>query len=145
MSTESEAGAVESQEGVEEKVVSPDLNGSEAEANGKAEAGARGDVSAATIGRMMGLATEGDLKLMESKLDLLATKVNSMTVRMEKVLNILSSAPTGGDLERIDVQVGSLKTLIKEVLFKNIAPEEGNKEGLKNAQIISSSEEREEA
>ncbi|MDC0357277.1 hypothetical protein OAO01_00545 [Oligoflexia bacterium] len=97
----------------------------------------RGEVSAATIGRMMGLATMGDLKLMEGKIDLISTRVNSLTVRMEKVLNILNLAPTGNDLERIDVQVGALRTLIKESLLQSLgAAEEGSKAGLSNAQII---------
>ena len=74
------------------------------------------EVSAATIGRMMGLVTAAEFKLLEGKVDLLVTKLTGAVMKVEKVLQILGGAPTGADLERIDVQIGSLKTLIKEVL-----------------------------
>jgi hypothetical protein len=63
---------------------------------------------------MMGLATASELKLMEGKLDLLSTRVNNMTVRMEKIIGILGGAPTGSDLERIDMQIGSLRSMLRE-------------------------------
>lgn len=74
------------------------------------------EVSAATVGRMMGLATISDLKLLDSKIDLLATKVTGLVLKLEKALTLLASAPTGSDLERIDVQIGSLKSLIRDAL-----------------------------
>lgn len=76
----------------------------------------RNEVSAATIGRMMGLATVSDLKLLDSKVDLLATKISTITVKLDRAITILSGAPTGSDLERIDVQIGSLRSSIKEAL-----------------------------
>lgn len=76
----------------------------------------RGDVTAATVARMMGVATASELKLVEGKIDLLATKLAGFGVRLEKMLTILNRAPTGADLERIDVQIGSLKALIKDSL-----------------------------
>ncbi len=74
------------------------------------------DVSAATIGRMMGIATISDLKLVESKLDLMATKVANVTTRLEKALALLARMPTGADLERIDVQIGALRNLIRDTM-----------------------------
>jgi hypothetical protein len=101
------------------------------------------DISAQTIGRMMGLATVQDLTLMESKIDLMATKVSNLTVRMEKVLSTLANAPTGADLERIDVHIGALRTLIKEVLGEKLddsgAAKPGAKGGRPATKIISSS------
>ena len=85
--------------------------------NGSTESGsdaAAREVSATTVGRMLGLATGSELRLMEGKIDLLSTRVNNMTVRMEKVISTLSQAPTGSDLERIDMQIGSLRVLIRE-------------------------------
>lgn len=70
---------------------------------------------------MMGLATTAELKLVEGKLDLIATKVANLTTRMDKVLSILGTTPTGADLERIDVQIGSLKSLIKDVLAGGVS------------------------
>lgn len=74
------------------------------------------EISAATVGRMMGLATVTEIHLLESKLDLLGTKVANVTTRLEKVLSILQKAPTGSDMERIDVQIGALRTLVRETL-----------------------------
>ncbi len=74
------------------------------------------EVSAATIGRLMGLATTGDLKLLEGKMDLLSTKFSALQVKLDKLIAAANGFPTGSDLERIDVQVGSLKNLLKEML-----------------------------
>jgi hypothetical protein len=89
------------------------LTGGGAGAPEGGESGGR-EVSAATIGRMLGLATASELKLMEGKIDLLSTRVNNMTVRMEKVISILGGAPTGSDLERVDMQIGSLRVMLRE-------------------------------
>lgn len=72
------------------------------------------EVSAATIGRMMGLVTASDLKLLDSKVDLLVTKVAALTMKLDKALSLLSATPTGSDLERIDIQVGSFKSMLRE-------------------------------
>ncbi|MBX7145655.1 MAG: hypothetical protein K1X79_14485 [Oligoflexia bacterium] len=76
----------------------------------------RGDVSAATIGRMLGLATSGELVMLESKMDLLATKISAVTARVERMVSILSAAPTGKDLERIDVQIAAMRQMLREGL-----------------------------
>lgn len=74
------------------------------------------EVSAATIGRMLGLATSSELKLIDGKLDLITAKLANLTVRLEKALSSAANAPTGSDLERIDVQIGSLRNLMVELL-----------------------------
>lgn len=74
------------------------------------------EVSAATIGRMMGLATVSDLKLLDSKVDLLSTKVAGLVMKLDKALNLLAAMPTGSDLERIDIQVGGVKTAVREAV-----------------------------
>jgi len=76
----------------------------------------RGDVSAITIGRMLGLATVSEYQLLQGKVELLSTRVQSMVTKMDKVMKSLSSIPTGTDLERIDVQIGALRTLIRDTL-----------------------------
>lgn len=83
------------------------------------EAG-RGEVTAQTIGRLMGVATVSDLKLLESKVDLLGSKLTLFATKLDRVVTMLNGAPTGADLERIDVQIGSLKVLIKDVLAKSV-------------------------
>ncbi len=76
----------------------------------------RGDVSAATIGRMLGLAGSGELKLLEGKLDLVSTRVSNLTVRMEKIMGALQKLPSAVDLERIDVQIGNLRTMLRNFI-----------------------------
>ncbi|NMC61633.1 MAG: hypothetical protein GYA55_00545 [SAR324 cluster bacterium] len=79
----------------------------------------RGEMSAAALGRILGLATVNDLNIMEGKIDLLTSKLNQLIMKMEKVLNFTTKAPTGADLERIDVQVGALKAAIQDFIAKN--------------------------
>ena len=76
----------------------------------------KAEVSASTIGRMMGLATVSDLKLLDTKMDLVSTKVAGLVVRIEKALTLLNSLPTASDFERIDVQIGSVKTTLRETV-----------------------------
>lgn len=78
------------------------------------------EVSAATVARMMGVATQTDIKLLEGKLDLLTGRLHNIGIRVEKVVTMLGNMPTGNDLERIDVQVGSLRSLIKDMLLKEM-------------------------
>jgi len=79
----------------------------------------RGEMSAAALGRILGLATVNDLNIMEGKIDLLTSKLNQLIMKMEKVLNFTTKAPSGADLERIDVQVGALKAAIQDFISKN--------------------------
>ena len=81
----------------------------------------KAEVSAATVGRMLGLASTRELKIVEGKIDLALSKINNITARLEKALSIMASVPSATDLERIDVQIGSLKVLIKETLAKQLA------------------------
>ena len=85
------------------------------------ESAPRTEVSAATVGRMLGLASTRELKIVEGKIDLALSKINNITARIEKALSMMASAPSATDLERIDVQIGSLKVLIKETLTKQLA------------------------
>ena len=80
---------------------------------------ARGELSAQALGRMIGLVTMGDIQILESKVDLLSSKVNQLTVKMEKLFGVVTKAPTGADLERIDIQIGSLKAAILDFIGKN--------------------------
>ena len=76
----------------------------------------RVEVSASTVIRMMGIPTMTDFKLLEGKVEFVSTKVNHLAVKVEKILSTLNAAPTASDLDRIDIQVGSVKTLVKEIL-----------------------------
>ena len=76
----------------------------------------RVEVSAVTIARMMGLATLGEVKLIESKVELLTTKLSTVQVKLEKIFTVLQGVPSGADLERIDIHIGALKQMLKEFL-----------------------------
>lgn len=87
--------------------------------------GARGEVSAHTIARLMGLSTHSDLKLIEGKLDLIVSRLGTVSARLEKISGLVQQAPTGTDMERIDVQIGTLRSSMRELLLslKVNAPE----------------------
>ena len=76
----------------------------------------RGEVSAQTIARMMGLMTLSDLKLLDGKLDLLVSRLGTISVRLDKVTSLMQQAPTANDMERIDVQIGTLRSSMRELL-----------------------------
>ncbi len=83
---------------------------------GLLDATGRGELSATTIARMLGVATVTDLQLLEGKLDLVATRVQTFATKLDKLSAAMSQVPSGSDLERIDVQISSLKTLLREFM-----------------------------
>lgn len=80
------------------------------------------ELSAAALGRLMGLATGVEIRMLEGKIDLLTSKLAGMAAKIEKLTQAMSQTPTGADLERIDVQVGSIKAIIRD--FVEAAREE---------------------
>lgn len=82
------------------------------------------EVSATAIAKMAGLATSRELKLLEGKLDLITGRMANIMLRVERVLTMLNSVATGADLERVDVQIGSLKSMLRESLPSNGSGEE---------------------
>lgn len=116
------AGSVSSNSAAETNVVTAETS---ARPEGEGP-GTRGDVSAVTVARMMGLATLGEVKLVENKVDLMATKLSVVQVKLEKITTMLQGMPSGADLERIDVHIGTMKQMLKEVLGDRAAAvEEG--------------------
>jgi hypothetical protein len=79
------------------------------------------DLSAATVGRMLGLATSVELKVLENKLDLMSTKLVTHQLKLDKLVGALTTAPTTSDLERIDLQIAQLKVYMNEVLEQAVA------------------------
>ena len=78
--------------------------------------GPKVDVSAATVTRMMGIATVTDLKLLESRMDLLTAKVTTVVAKVDRILTSVNSLPNGSDMDRIEIQLGSVKAVMREVL-----------------------------
>lgn len=79
---------------------------------------AKPEIGAATLARMAGLATGSELKVVEGKLDLLSGRVANLTIRVERALTMLGNLPSGNDFERLDVNVASVKTMLKEFVDK---------------------------
>ena len=74
------------------------------------------EVSAQTITRMMGIASTTDLKLLEGRIDLLTSKVSSLLMKVDRVLTMFSTVPTPSDISRLEIQLGSLKSMVREAL-----------------------------
>lgn len=75
----------------------------------------RGEVSASTIGRMLGLVTTAEFKVLENKIDLMMTKMTTMISKVERMVGLIQAAPTGSDLERIDVQLAAIRTVLNDL------------------------------
>lgn len=82
------------------------------------------EVSAATVARMMGLATAAEVRMLEGKIDLLTTKLNAIGAKLDRLATLASSLAVGADLERIDVHIGSIKSVLKEA-FPQFVRENG--------------------
>jgi hypothetical protein len=78
--------------------------------------GGKVEVSAQTITRMMGIASTTDLKLLEGRVDLLTSKVSSLLLKVDRVLTMFSSVPTPSDIGRLEIQLGSLKSMVRDAL-----------------------------
>ena len=76
----------------------------------------RVEVSAATITRMMGIPSISDLKLLEGRVDLLTAKVTGAISKLDRILSMFGSVPTASDIDRLEIQIGTLKSLIKDAL-----------------------------
>jgi len=74
------------------------------------------EVSAGTITRMMGIASTSDLRLLEGRIDLLTAKVSGLVTKLDRILSMFSSVPSASDIDRLEIQIGTLKSLVKEVL-----------------------------
>jgi hypothetical protein len=85
-------------------------------ATGTVTEGPRVEVSAATVTRMMGIATAADLRLLEGRMDLLASKVTGLLTKVDRVLSMFNSVPSSSDIGRLEIQIGALKSMLRELL-----------------------------
>ncbi len=75
----------------------------------------RVEVSAATVTRMMGIASTADLRLLEGRVDLLTSKVTGLLTKVDRVLSMFGSIPTSSDIGRLEIQVGAIKSMLREL------------------------------
>jgi hypothetical protein len=90
--------------------------------------GPRVDVSAATVARMMGIASTSDLRLLEGRVDLLTSKVAAILTKMDRCLSMFGSIPTASDIGRLEVQVAAIKSMMRELLDSVGAPMSSGKD-----------------
>lgn len=83
-------------------------------ANPTASASGRMEVSAQTIARMMGIASVTDLQLLEGRLDLLTSRVSTLMMKVDKVLAGLGAVASVGDIGRIETQIASIKSMLRD-------------------------------
>jgi hypothetical protein len=76
----------------------------------------RVEVSAQTIARMMGIASATDLQLLEGRLDLLASRVSTLMMKVDKVLAGLGALASTGDIGRLETQIASMKSILREAV-----------------------------
>jgi hypothetical protein len=76
----------------------------------------RVEVSAQTIARMMGIASTTDLQLLEGRLDLLASRVSTLMMKVDKVLASLGTLASTGDIGRLETQIASMKSILREAV-----------------------------
>lgn len=88
----------------------------------------RVEVSAATVARMMGIASTSDLRVLEGRIDLLTSKVAAILTKVDRCLSMFTSIPTASDIGRLEVQVAAVKTMMKEILDSAGASLEPSKE-----------------
>ncbi|MCB9029643.1 MAG: hypothetical protein H6619_01215 [Deltaproteobacteria bacterium] len=81
-----------------------------------ASLGNKPEVSISAVVKMMGLATSTEVKLLEGKFDLVLSRLNSMTMRLERLMQDLGDLPSGGDFERLEAQFVVLRGHIKNTL-----------------------------
>jgi hypothetical protein len=94
-----------------------------------AGANPRVEVSAQTIARMMGIASSTDLQLLEGRLDLLASRVSTLMMKVDKVLAGLGALASAGDIGRLETQVASMKSILREAVESIGAAQEAPKSG----------------
>ena len=95
---------------------SPTPTATAAIATGTVTDAPRVEVSAATITRMMGIASTTDLRLLEGRVDLLASKVTGLLTKVDRVLSMFGSVPTSSDIGRLELQMGAVKSMLRELL-----------------------------
>jgi hypothetical protein len=92
-----------------------------------AATGSRVEVSAQTIARMMGIASATDLQLLEGRLDLLSSRVSTVMIKVDKVLAGLGTLASTGDISRLETQIASMKSILREAVESIRVAQDGAK------------------
>lgn len=89
--------------------------------NPKRQASAKREMPVSTLVRLMGVPTSQDLTILESKLDIILTKISSLSARMDRMEKYRTESQSESYLERIDYQLAEVRSILKKVLPKVMA------------------------
>jgi uncharacterized protein YoxC len=64
---------------------------------------------------MMGIATTNDLRLLEGRIDVLTSKVAALLGKVERVLTQCNALPNSADIDRLEIQIGGVKSMLREL------------------------------
>ena len=74
----------------------------------------RTEVSAQTLTRIMGIASVADIQMLEGHLEVVSSKLATLTSKTDKILAALNNVASMADISRLETQVTSIKAGIKE-------------------------------
>lgn len=74
----------------------------------------RTEVSAQSLTRIMGIASVSDIQLLEGHLEVISSKLATLTSKADKILAALNNVASAADVSRIETQVTSIRAGIKE-------------------------------
>ncbi|MDD2943397.1 MAG: hypothetical protein PHC51_10585 [bacterium] len=71
------------------------------------------DVTVSSLLHLMGLPTVGSIELLEKKVDILSSKLASITVKIDRLVAQVNKTAGESYLDRIDYQLSELRTILK--------------------------------
>ena len=74
----------------------------------------RTEVSAQTLTRIMGIASIADIQMLEGHLEVITSKLATLTSKTDKILAALNNVASIADVSRLETQVLSIRASIKE-------------------------------
>lgn len=92
-----------------------------AERRGAASGTTGRDVPVSTVVHLMGLPTAAQLALLEGKIDILTTRVTTVTTKLERIASELSLIKNDATTDRIDFQLNDIRGLLRRLVPKAAA------------------------
>lgn len=77
--------------------------------------GASRDVPIATIVHLLGIPTQTDINVLDTKLDMLTSKVNALALKVDRLLSQLAGISNEFYVDRIDFQLADIRNMMKKV------------------------------
>jgi hypothetical protein len=88
-----------------------------------AAGGTTRDLMVSTLVHLMGLPTGKQLEVLETKVDAVASKLTTLSLKLDRLAAQEDERDMGSVLDRIDLQIADLRTLIKKVLPRAMVSE----------------------